>query len=163
MRIGAARSTPRACAFTRSSLPAARLLRREDRPATRRCAAATRVHFFPPLVLGPVALVRVVVRQLFPGRDVADGLDVDPAPVVDRLAVRSAAVVDEPCLVPTDRGVDHLLVTDAKEKRVMAAHGAIVVPAIRPVVRDDLARVLDDSCPPTDRPDRERPTALDRR
>src|SRR5262245_21863406 len=73
-----------ACAV---SLLTALLLRREDRSTTRRRPARADVDLLPLLVLGPIALVLVVVRQLFTRHDVANGFDVDVFAFIHRLTV----------------------------------------------------------------------------
>src|SRR5262245_24610157 len=80
---------------TLRSLFAALLHRRQDRPATCGRSALADVQSLPLLVFGAIALVRVIVRQLLAWRDVADGLDVDVLLLVDRLAIRRAAMIDE--------------------------------------------------------------------
>src|SRR6185437_8693746 len=95
-------------------------LLREDRPsAIRRAAAAGE----SPLRRRRVPLfeqVRVVVRQLLARRDVANRLGPDPAVLDHGVAIRVARVIDEPCVVAVDRGVDHYVVVDREEERVMA-------------------------------------------
>src|SRR5512138_1959164 len=139
---------------SRAALPAL-LLRGEDRPATGGRAALAHVQTLGVLILGAVTLVRVVVRQLFAGRDVANGLDVDMLSLVDRLAIRRAAVVDEARFVAADGGIDHGVAVDAEQEGVVTAHAAVVVSAVGLVMRDALARILDDARAALDRPERE--------
>src|SRR5687768_3147738 len=163
MRIAGA-STPARCSVTTErSLFRALLERCQDRSATRRRAALAHVQTLPVLVLGAISLVPIVVHQLFAGRDGANRLDVDPLPLVDRLAVGSAAVIDEPRVVAIDRGVDHRPLVDAEEERVMPAHSRVVVTAVGLVGRDALAGVLDDSGAFANLARRERPASLDLR
>jgi hypothetical protein len=75
--------------------------------------------------------VRVVVRQLFAGFDVADRLDPDASVLDYGIAIRRARVIDEPRLVSVDGGVDDDVVVDREEIRVMALIDAVGIPRIR--------------------------------
>src|SRR4051794_15930957 len=59
-------------------------------------------------------------------------------------------MVDEARLVPTEGGVDHRLVVDREEERVMVLHGVVVVASVGLRLADALADVLDEARPLAD-------------
>src|SRR5678815_1169453 len=89
--------------------------------------------------------VRVVIRELLARGDVADRLDPDATVVDDRIAVRIARVIDEPRVVAVDGGVDHDVVVDREEKRVVSLINAIGVTGIRGVGCETLAGIFDET------------------
>src|SRR5215218_670082 len=141
----------------------ARRLGREDGSTARGRAAATLVEL---LVLGRVivaALVLVVVHELRARRDRLDRLDEDALAIVDRLAIRRAGVIDEPRVVPLHRRVDHPLVVDGEQERVVAVHLLVVVALVCRAPGDALPDVLDDAGALLDRANGECSRALNRR
>ena len=75
-----------------------------------------------PLRGGSVSFLQnvgVIIRQLLARFHIPNGFDPDPAVVDDRIAVRVAGVVDEPRLVSVDGCIDHDVVIDSEEIRVV--------------------------------------------
>lgn len=134
---------------------------RQNSPPTRSRTTTTRI---PPLRrrrMPFLQLVRVVVRQLLSRRYVADRFDPDSPIVNHRVAVRIAGVIDEPRVVPVDRRVDHDVIVDREQERVMA--GAVFrIARVGDGWRQSLARVLDQPCAGGNAPGGERAKSLDR-
>src|SRR3954466_5609501 len=92
---------------------------RRGAPATAELLALRRV------VVG--SLVLIIVHELRAGGDRLDRLDEDPLAIVDCFAIRIAGVIDESRLVSVDRCIDHRLVVDGEQERVVTRHLLIVV------------------------------------
>jgi YVTN family beta-propeller protein len=64
-------------------------------------------------------LVGIIVRQFLPGLHIPDRLDPD-SPFLDHgVAVGIAGVIDESGVVALERGIDHDVIVDGEEERVM--------------------------------------------
>ena len=81
---------------------------------------------------------------------------------IDRVAIRVARVVDEPRLVAVHRRVDHDVVVDREQKRVMALVAVVGIPRVGLRRRQRCARVLDQSRASGNRSS-QTPLALNRR
>ena len=151
-----------AAAITHFPRPASRflLLRLENAAAAVGCPAVAHIERLVPLRVG-VALERVVVYQLGAGLDRTDRLDED-APLLDHcLAVGIARVVDEARLVAVHCGVDHDLLVDREQERVVARHRVVVVAPVGLLVRDALShRTRNDPRPLANHAKGERPLPL---
>ncbi len=109
-----------------------------------RRSAAARVNFVNVRGIVFLAADLVVVTEFLTGRDVAGGID-EYAPVFDhRLAVALALVIDETRIVATDARVDHGLLVDDEQERVIVVLVMIFVARIGRGVRHAVAEVLDD-------------------
>ena len=71
-------------------------------------------------------LVRVVVRQLFTALDVPDRFDSDAFVLDGRVTVGVARMVDPARLVAADGRVDHDIVVDGEEERVVPDGGVVL-------------------------------------
>src|SRR5204863_4990308 len=87
--------------------------------------------------------VRIVVRQLFSRLNVTDRLDPDPRVVDDRVAIRIARVVDEPRLVAVHGSIDHDVVVNREQIRVMPLVAAVRIPRVGLRRGETLSRVFD--------------------
>ncbi len=94
--------------------------------------------------LSASAFVAVVIRQLDARLDVLEGVDPDVLALDNRLAVRIARVIDETGVIFPVIAVNAPVIVETEEERVMPRHVFFVVTAIGLVVRNYLARVLDD-------------------
>ena len=115
---------------------------------------------------GRMALVEdvgVVVRQLFARLDVANRLDPDTAVVDHRVAVRVARVVDEPCLVAADGGVDYHVVVDREKERVVPFSLDVGIARVGLGRSETLAGVFDETYTRRDAAGGECAQALNRR
>jgi hypothetical protein len=89
--------------------------------------------------------IRVIVRELLAGSDVANGVDPDATVIDYRIAVRIARMIDEPRFVSIESGVDYDIVIDCKEIRMMPLLCTVGISLIRFSRRQALSRILDDS------------------
>src|ERR1051325_4618007 len=117
------------------------------------------------VLLGVAALVvvGVIVRQLLARRNGPQRVNPDLAAADLRFAVGVAGMIDEDRFVSPDRAVDHLPLVQDEEKRVVAPHRVLLIPAIGLGIRDLLASVLDDPRSFRDILNREGADALNRR
>src|SRR5690606_37917796 len=106
--------------------------------------------------------VVVVVEQLLPLADRLDRVDEDAAILDNRLAVRVAGVVDVLHAAAADARVDHRLVVDLEQERVMTLLRLVVVAAIRFLPRNALTAILADALAGPDVAGRECAPALHR-
>jgi hypothetical protein len=91
--------------------------------------------------------VRVVVRELFARLDVANGLDPNATVVDHGVAIRIARVIDESRLVAVDGGVDHDVVVDREQERVMSFAVDVGISRVGFGGREPLTRVFDETRP----------------
>ena len=75
--------------------------------------------------------VGVIVRQFFSNFHIPDRFDPDPAVLDYGITVRIARVVDKPRIVPVDRRVDHDVIVNREEIRVMSLAFVVGVPLVR--------------------------------
>ena len=91
--------------------------------------------------------IRVVVRELFARFDVANGLDPDATVVDRRVAIRIARVIDESRLVAADGGIDHDVIVDREQERVMTFAVDVGISCVGFGGREPLTRVFDETRP----------------
>ena len=70
-------------------------------------------------------------------------------------------MVDEARVVPADCRVNDHLVVDDEEERVVPRHLLVVIAAVRLVIANPFACILDDPLTAADKPRRERAVPLD--
>ena len=107
--------------------------------------------------------VRVVVRQLLARLDISNRLDPNPAVLDHRVAIRIARVIDESRLVSADSRVDHDVVIDREQERVVALALDVRIARVRLGRRQTFARILYKPRPGGNATRREGTEALNRR
>ena len=109
-------------------------------------------------------LVRVVIRELFAALNVPDRFDPDALVLDDCVAVGVAGMVDPARIVPADGRVDHDIVVDGEEERVVPDGGVVLgIAGIAFRRCQAFARVLDQPRARADATRGERAEPLDRR
>ena len=106
--------------------------------------------------------VRVVIRELFAGLNLPDGLDPDPPILYHCIAVRIAGMIDEPRLISAYGSIDDDVVVDSEEVGVVPA-SIVGVPGIRLGRSQPLPGVLNYPHPRPDWPDSKPPESLNGR
>jgi hypothetical protein len=104
--------------------------------------------------------VRVIVRELFTGGDVANCIYPDSPVIDDGVAIRIARVVDEPRFVSVKGGIDYDVVVDGKEIRMMPLLYSVGISLVCLSGRQSLAGVFDNARAGSDRADCERTESL---
>ena len=84
----------------------------------------------------------IVVIELFPGLDVAQGLDVDAVIFFIGLAIRVAAVIDPPRRVAAVQSVNHLVFVHMEVEGVIGVGGVVWVAVLRFIPADDLTHIF---------------------
>ncbi len=107
--------------------------------------------------------IRVVVRQLFAGSNVADGLYPDATVIDDRVAIRITRMVDESRFVSVDGRIDHNVVVDGEQISVMALARLIGILRVSLGGSEPLSTVFDEPGAGADAPKCKRTPPLNRR
>src|SRR3954471_2619406 len=134
----------------------------QQRPATARRAAVAREAALGGWRVSFLEDVRVVVGELLARPHVANGFDPDATVLDDSVAVRIARVVYEPRCVAVHRRIDHDVVVDREQERVVALTSAVGIARIRFSRRESRARILDQAGTSRNATCRERAHSLDR-
>lgn len=88
--------------------------------------------------------VGVIVRQFFSNFHIPDRFDPDPAVLDNRITVRSARVIDEARIIPVHRRVDHNVIVNCEEVRVMSLAFVVGIPFVRLARSEPLACVFNE-------------------
>lgn len=114
-------------------------------PSAIHCAAVARK---TTLGRGRVTLlenVGIIVSQFFSRCDIPNSLDPDSLFFHDRIAIGIAGMIDEARLIPINCRIDHYIVIDGKQIRMMSRIEIVGIATICLLWSETLTRILDDA------------------